>query len=123
MSEVFELGPTRLWVVAATEGTTILGAELQPGAGSPWHTHTREDETIVVVSGELVVDDGERRVLAAGDARLLPRGARHTFENQGDAVTRVCFVCAPGGLERFFREITAGRPPSEAAARAGLVFE
>ena len=123
MSEVFELGPTRLWVVAATEGTTILGAELQPGAGSPWHTHTREDETIVVVSGELVVDDGERRVLTAGDARLLPRGVRHTFENQGDAVTRVCFVCAPGGLERFFREITAGRPPSEPAARAGLVFE
>jgi quercetin dioxygenase-like cupin family protein len=81
VSEVFELGPTRLWVVAATEGTTILGAELQPGAGSPWHTHTREDETIVVVSGELVVDDGERRVLAAGDARLLPRGAAHVRES------------------------------------------
>lgn len=123
MSEVFELGPTRLWVVAANEGTTILGAELQPGAGSPWHTHTREDETIVVVSGELVVDDGERRVLAAGDAHLLPRGVRHSFENQGDALTRVCFVCAPGGLERFFREITAGEQPDEAAARAGLVFE
>ena len=123
MSEVFELGETRLWVVAATEGTTILGAELQPRAGSSWHTHTREDETIVVLSGELVVDDGERRVLAAGDAHLLPRGVRHSFENRSDAVTRLCFVCAPGGLERFFREITDGEPPNEAAARAGLVFE
>jgi quercetin dioxygenase-like cupin family protein len=123
VSEVFELGPTRLWVVAATEGTTILGAELQPRAGSPWHTHTREDETIVVVSGELVVDDGERRVLTAGDAHLLARGVRHTFENQGSAVARVCFVCAPGGLEKFFREVARGQPPNEAASRAGLVFE
>jgi len=123
VSEVFDLGPTRLWVIAATEATTILGAELQPGAGSPRHTHTREDETIVVVSGELVVDDGERRVLGPGDAHLLPRGVRHAFENQGDAPTRVCFVCAPGGLERFFREIADGEPPDEAAARAGLVFE
>jgi hypothetical protein len=62
-------------------------------------------------------------VLGAGDAHLLPRGVRHTFENQGDAVTRVCFVCAPGGLEQFFRQITAGEPPDEAAARAGLIFE
>lgn len=123
MSEVFELGPTRLFVIAATERTTILRAELQPGAGSPWHTHTREDETIVVISGELVVEDGERHVLAPGDAHLLPRGVRHAFENQGDAVTRVCFVCAPGGLEQFFREVAAGEPPDQAAARAGLVFE
>jgi uncharacterized cupin superfamily protein len=123
LSEIFDLGPTRLRVVAATEAITILGAELDPGAGAPRHTHTREDETIVVVSGELVVDDGERHVLGAGDAHLLPRGVRHTFENRSDVVTRACFVCAPGGLERFFREITAGEPPAEAAARAGLVFE
>ncbi len=123
MNEVFELGPTRLWVVAATEAVTILRAELQPGAGTPRHVHTLEDETIVVVSGELVFDYGERRMLGAGDAHLRPRGVRHSFENRSDGVTRVCFVCAPGGLERFFREITAGEKPDEAATRAGLVFE
>jgi hypothetical protein len=33
------------------------------------------------------------------------------------------FFCSPGGLERFFRDLTSGLPPTEAALRAELVFE
>jgi quercetin dioxygenase-like cupin family protein len=122
VSEVFDLGPTRLRVVAATDAATVLEGELQPGGGSTWHTHTIEDETIVVVEGMLVVNDGERRELEAGDAHVLARGVRHAFANETEALTRVYFVCTPGGLERFFRELVSGVPADEAAERAGLEF-
>ena len=122
MSETFELGPTRLVVVAATPEATVLAGELQPGGGSGWHAHSREDETLIVTHGSLVVDDGERRELAAGDAHVLPRGRRHAFANESDGVVRLYFVCAPGGLEEFFRALVAGEDPGTAAARAGLIF-
>ena len=122
MSETFELGPTNLRVVVATEHATILEGVLQPGAGSSWHTHTREDETLLVVEGRLTVDDGERRELVPNDAHVIPRGRRHAFVNESSEPTRLYFFCAPGGLERFFRDVTSGVAPEEAAARAGLRF-
>ncbi len=122
MSEVFELGPTRLRVIAATAEATVLEGELQPGGGSAWHTHTLEEETIVVIEGMLVVNDGERREVGAGEAHVLRRGVRHAFANEADALTRVVFVCTPGGLERFFRDLASGTPPDEAAERAGIEF-
>ena len=122
MSELFELGPTRLRVALATEEATVLEGEIEPGGGGSWHTHTKEDETVLVLEGELMLDDGERRVLRRGDAHVVPRGRRHMFTNEGDAATRVYFFCSPGGLERFFRDITSGVPADEAARRAGLTF-
>jgi quercetin dioxygenase-like cupin family protein len=125
LSELFELGPTRLRVVVASAEATVLEGELDPGGGSAWHTHTREDETIVVLEGALVVDDGERRELGPGDACVLPRGLRHSFANESVSVTRVYFFCSPGGLERFFRELivaTRDEDVAAAATRAGLVF-
>ena len=120
--EVFELGPTRLRVVLAAQEATVLEGELQPGSGSSWHTHNREDETLLVVDGALVVDDGERRTLGPGDAHVLRRGVRHAFANETDAVARVYFFCSPGGLERFFRDLAEGVPADAAAARAGIAF-
>ena len=122
MSEVFDLGPTRLRVVAATDEATVLEGELQPGGGSTWHTHTLEEETIVVVEGALVVNDGERREVGAGEAHVLRRGVRHAFANETEALTLAYFVCTPGGLERFFRDVANGTSPDDAARRAGLEF-
>jgi uncharacterized cupin superfamily protein len=122
VSETFDLGLTRLDVVLAAEEATILGAEIQPGGGSTWHAHGREDETVLVVNGELVVDDGVRRVVHAGEAHVIPRGRRHAFANEGARPVRLYFFCAPGGLERFFRDLTSGVAVDEAAARADLTF-
>jgi quercetin dioxygenase-like cupin family protein len=125
VSEVFELGPTRLRVLVESAEASVLEGELDPGSGSSWHTHTREDETIVVVDGALVVEDGVRRELGPGEAWVLPRGVRHAFANESGARTRVYFFCAPGGLERFFRELVAAQGDDEIAAaaeRAGLRF-
>ena len=122
VSETFDLGPIRLRVALAAEEATVLDAEIEPGAGSSWHTHTKEDETVVVLEGELVLNDGDRHVLQRGDAHVVPRGRRHAFTNEGAASVRVYFFCAPGGLERFFREIVSGVPAEQAAGRAGLTF-
>ena len=122
MNETFDLGSTRLRVVLADPVATVLEGELDPGGGSTWHTHHREDEIVIVLAGDLVVDDGERHELGAGSAYALPRGVRHAFANESDSLTRLYFVCSPGGLERFFRDLTAGVPPAEAAQRAQLVF-
>ena len=122
VSETFDLGPTRLRVALAAEEATVLEAEIDPGAGSSWHAHSREDETVVVVEGELVLHDGDRHVLRRGDAHVVPRGRRHAFANEGDASVRVYFFCAPGGLERFFRDIASGVPAQQAASRAGLLL-
>ena len=123
MSERFDLGPTRLRVALATEAATVLEAHIDPGGGSSWHTHTREDEVVLVLVGELVLDDGERRILRGGDAHVVPRGRRHAFANESDASAHVYFVCAPGGLERFFRDIVLGVAAEEAASRAGISLE
>ena len=62
---------------------------LPPGAwSSQRHWHTREDELIFVVSGEvtLVTDAGEE-ILRAGDAAGFKAGEEdgHTFQNRSDA--------------------------------------
>jgi quercetin dioxygenase-like cupin family protein len=123
VSETFELGPTRLCVALAADEATVLEAEIAPGGGASWHTHTREDETVVVLEGELVLNDGERHVLRHGDVYVVPRGRRHAFANESDTSVRLYFFCAPGGLERFFRDIVSGVPAEEAASRAGLSFD
>lgn len=99
MSETFDLGPTRLRVVLAANEVTVLEAEIQPQGGSSWHAHTKEGETVVILEGELVLNDGARHVLRRGDEHVVPRGRRHTFVNEGEAPVRMYFFCAPGGLE------------------------
>jgi quercetin dioxygenase-like cupin family protein len=122
VAETYDLGLTRLRVVLAHEAATVLEGELDPGGGSAWHTHRAEDETLLVVEGTLSVDDGARRSVGPGEAHVLPRGVRHTFTNETSSLVRVYFVCAPGGLEQFFRDLAANVPADEAARRAGLEF-
>jgi quercetin dioxygenase-like cupin family protein len=70
------------------------------GGGPPPHSHSREDESFYVVSGELELMIGESTYRAkAGDFVFVPRGMIHTFKNVGDstAVQLVTFV--PAGME------------------------
>ena len=118
-------GGTTVRLLVAHEAATALELVLEPGAGAGSHAHTREDETIAVLAGRIVVDDGVSRELAAGDAIVLPRGTRHAFANEGEEPARALVFCSPGGLERFFRDVaraTSDADVAAAAARAGLVF-
>jgi quercetin dioxygenase-like cupin family protein len=119
-------GGTRIGVVLSAEDTggalTLLDVELEPGSGAGPHRHTKEDETIYLLSGSLRVGD---RTLAPGEAAHLPRGVMHSFANEGQEVAKVLFVCVPGGLERFFRAVVSGDDATIAAAvaDAGLEFD
>ena len=70
--------------------------ELAPGAAVPRHTNAVEHEQYVL-AGEYVVGIGdEERVVAPGDALLIPAGVEHWYRNEGEEPG--AFICAvPNG--------------------------
>lgn len=109
-----------------TEGTfALLEYVLAPGDGAGPHRHSREDESFLVLSGELSVQIGEQQqVVAAGGFVRIPRGMRHSFSNRGSEPLTALIVLTPAGLEQFFLDVTQpGAVPGEIAARYGLEFE
>lgn len=78
--------------LAPAGGLTELGAShvvLKPGAwSSQRHWHDDEDELLVMIAGEAVlVEDGGRTVVRAGDVCAWPKGVRngHHLINESDA--------------------------------------
>ena len=72
-------------------------------ASPPLHTHP-QDESYIVLDGELTIHAGERRfTLRAGEAAAVPIGVAHTFRVDSDTA-RVLVLSTPAGLERFVRE-------------------
>jgi quercetin dioxygenase-like cupin family protein len=69
----------------------------------PLHTHL-QDESYVVLDGELtVVADEQRFELAAGAAAVVPMGIAHTFRVDS-ATALVLVLSTPAGLERLVRD-------------------
>jgi quercetin dioxygenase-like cupin family protein len=87
---------------------------LQAGDEPPLHTHSREDELVYVVQGQLIARVGDARVeVGPGAYAALPRGVPHTIEVVGDQATLLLgFV--PGGFERFLVP-RKGEKPNPAA--------
>jgi uncharacterized cupin superfamily protein len=82
------------WVrrVAKAAGLVDFGASqvvLKPGAWSAQrHWHEREDELLVMISGEgVLVDDGGRTPLRVGDIAAFPKndGNGHCIVNESEA--------------------------------------
>jgi hypothetical protein len=59
-----------------------------------------------------VMRDGEWISLGPGEHAEIPRGAVHTFRNEGDGEARALTGFEPAGFEAFFEEfgIDASRP-------------
>jgi len=75
---------------------------LRAGEGPPLHTHSREDELLFVVQGQLIARVGDTRVeVGPGAYAALPRGVPHTIEVVGEQAT-LLLSFVPGGFERFF---------------------
>jgi quercetin dioxygenase-like cupin family protein len=104
-------GPGDLYrmVITGEESNNALfqfEATVPKGGGPPPHSHSKEDETFYVVSGELEMLIGDKKYTAkAGDFVYIPRGTVHQFKNTGSgtAVQFVTFVGA--GMEGFFKEV------------------
>ena len=92
---------------------------VRAGEEPPLHTHSREDELVYVVQGQLIARVGDARVeVGPGAYAALPRGVPHTIEVVGDQAT-LLLSFVPGGLERFFVP-RDGEQPDPAAF--GLTF-
>jgi quercetin dioxygenase-like cupin family protein len=94
----------------------LLEVSLAPGIGVPRHTHTREDETYYVTSGELEVIVGDQVfVLKAGDTLMAPREIPHELRNSGSTTNHYLLVFSPSGFEEFIMA-TALPAPDNAVA-------
>jgi quercetin dioxygenase-like cupin family protein len=105
------LGGARVRILvdaAATGGRlTVVLIEADAGYAAATHTHAREDETFYVLEGAAEFRVGEvGRVVSAGGMALLPQGLSHAYRVVADG-TRLLNVCTPGGLDGFFREVSA----------------
>lgn len=131
------LGVTHIYKATRAETAgyfSLWEAVVPPGAGAPPHTHSHEDESFYVLSGELLVEvEGEPAPLCLGPGGFFfgARGRRHAFRNVGEKPTRVLMLSTPsGGLDQMFAELdaaaAAGPPEVEKlaaiAAKHGVVI-
>jgi quercetin dioxygenase-like cupin family protein len=69
-------------------------------ASPPRHTHP-QDESYVVLDGQLTVESGgDRFSLTAGGVAVVPMGVAHTFRVDSETA-RVLVLSTPAGLERL----------------------
>jgi mannose-6-phosphate isomerase-like protein (cupin superfamily) len=95
---------------------TLLEAVVSPGGGPPPHIHYQEDETFIVLEGELTFKTGERTVPApVGTVVHVPKGTRHSYATVGKVPVRMLFLYAPAGMEGMFTEIGTPAQPGVAA--------
>ena len=108
-------------------GGSVTVMEMAVGQGPPRHTHTREDESVYVLTGALDVEcGGDRFEAGPGSFVFLPRGLPHTFRAIDETASGLLIV-TPGGLDEYFAELHAalvgggGRPEiAEIQARYGI---
>jgi quercetin dioxygenase-like cupin family protein len=91
-----------------SNGTFLAVEVIAPaGEGPPLHTHTREEETIYVVSGEFRFQVGDEvRDAPVGAFAFIPRGVAHTWQNIGGEPGMLLATFAPAGMEGFFERLS-----------------
>ncbi len=76
----------------------VWRTEMAPGATGPLHA-TDVEQVVVVVEGRLLaVVDRTERVLAAGDAVVLPAGIQRRLSNAGGETVVTLTSALPGAL-------------------------
>jgi quercetin dioxygenase-like cupin family protein len=94
----------------------VIDISIQPGAGAPLHTNTRESLLWYVIDGTLTFQTEQGLVQTEeGSATFLPQGSKHTFVNASDHPVRALLVCVPGGFEEFLIELS-GKLPAQLPA-------
>lgn len=115
---------------AETAGAfVLLEALMAQGKPTPLHLHPHEDETFIVVEGEILVHvEGTEHRVGPGGVAMAPRGVPHAFLVTS-STARVLVLQTPGSAEAFYRdasepitgEVDPQRPPDwdrlKAAAR------
>jgi quercetin dioxygenase-like cupin family protein len=99
---------------ATTDGAFgVLECLTEPLAGPPLHRHLYEDESFFVLEGRIRFEiDGREFIGEPGSFAFVPRGAKHRFQNISEKTSRMLVMVTPGGLEEFFRELSAVMDPA-----------
>lgn len=90
-------------------GLSIVDSLSPAGSGPPRHVHKAEDETFVILTGEVEFwIAGETFVRGPGETAHIPRGTEHTFRVTDGGPSHHLVVLTPGGFEGFFTDMAAG---------------
>lgn len=93
-------------------GYAFMERLARPGYGQAAHIHRGEDETLILLEGEMSGFCGERQWKAsAGSFVFLPRGVVHGFKIEGTQPARMYMIFSPAGFEGFYQEL--GVPAKE----------
>jgi quercetin dioxygenase-like cupin family protein len=96
-----------------------IEAIVPPGGGPPPHIHSREEESFLVLEGEMTFQLGDDRfVVGAGTFLNMPVGSLHCFKNESQSTARMLISVAPAGLEQMFLEV--GQPLADGVSIAPL---
>jgi quercetin dioxygenase-like cupin family protein len=106
-------------VVSADTGGSLAALEvtIPPGTLVKPHSHSREDEFSLVLSGTVGIRLGDQVTEAGPGAYLVkPRGTPHAMWNTADVPATVAEILRPAGLEGYFEELAPilsqhGTPP------------
>jgi len=94
----------------------LLEMRVAPGEGVPRHTHTREDEALFVLSGELEATVGDEIfTLKAGETLIAPRNIPHQLRNSGQVSNHYLITFSPAGLEEFLKATSVPAPDNAVA--------
>jgi quercetin dioxygenase-like cupin family protein len=105
-----------IWFVGALSQLRVTGEQTggafavadhlaRRGNASPVHVHDRDDETFLVLDGELRVLVGEEEHTAGpGTATVLPRRVSHAYVVTS-ATARFLTLHTPAGFEQFATEV------------------
>jgi quercetin dioxygenase-like cupin family protein len=86
----------------------VLEHHGERGYSSPLHLHNHDEETFLILEGELRVEvDGQARAVGAGAAAFLPRKLPHAFVVTSPQA-RFLTLHTPAGFEKFV--LAAGTP-------------
>ena len=84
---------------------SVWEAIQKPGGEPPLHVHHSNDETFLVLEGEMRFMVGDQVLDApAGSVVFAPRGVPHTFRIKSP-VARAMTICTPAGFEKWFQEL------------------
>jgi mannose-6-phosphate isomerase-like protein (cupin superfamily) len=111
--ERVRLGPSGALIRAGGDDgaghVTVLETDLAPGFPGPVpHRHRDMVDSFYPLEGSLAIAlDWAEREAGPGSYALAPPGAVHTFSNPSERRVRFLNVMAPGGFERYLKEVEA----------------
>ena len=91
----------------------VIEVDLRPDTGHDFHRHPRQEEVILVTSGEIIQWVAtERRSLQAGESAYIPAGVVHASFNVSAELAKVVAILGPSiGPEGYELEEMHERAP------------